>query len=117
MGSVNTEGIRLRISQKIVGDLKTFYQKNSDFLCYVLGMCLTAGTFAAIVGTVGTGFFVELLGSFQGFILLTAVLYLLSALFFNIYSTGERVDFDTTGPSSHLLFLSVMLFAFRVRFV
>uniref|UniRef100_A0A1J3D636 Putative anion transporter 4, chloroplastic n=1 Tax=Noccaea caerulescens TaxID=107243 RepID=A0A1J3D636_NOCCA len=60
------------------------------------GMCLTAGTLAAIVGTVGTGFFVELLGSFQGFILLTAVLYLLSALFFNIYSTGERVDFDTT---------------------
>ncbi|ESQ45878.1 hypothetical protein EUTSA_v10010272mg [Eutrema salsugineum] len=59
------------------------------------GMCLTAGTLAAIVGTVGAGFFVELLGSFQGFILLTAILYLLSALFFNIYSTGERVDFDT----------------------
>lgn len=69
----------------------------------VLGMCLTAGTLAAIVGTVGAGFFVELLGSFQGFILLTAILYLLSALFYNIYSTGERVDFDTTGPS-HLLF-------------
>ncbi|KAL0847325.1 hypothetical protein Bca101_020571 [Brassica carinata] len=61
------------------------------------GMCLTAGTLAAIVGTVGAGFFVELLGSFQGFILLTAILYLLSALFFNIYSTGERVDFDATG--------------------
>ncbi|KAL0678492.1 hypothetical protein Bca4012_006473 [Brassica carinata] len=61
------------------------------------GMCLTAGTFAAIVGTVGAGFFVELLGSFQGFILLTAILYLLSALFYNIYSTGERVNFDATG--------------------
>ncbi|XP_010426152.1 PREDICTED: probable anion transporter 4, chloroplastic isoform X1 [Camelina sativa] len=60
------------------------------------GMCLTAGTLAAIVGTVGAGFFVELLGSFQGFILLTAILYLLSALFYNIYATGERVDFDTT---------------------
>lgn len=61
------------------------------------GMCLTAGTLAAIVGTVGAGFFVELLGSFQGFILLTAILYLLSALFYNIYSTGERVNFDATG--------------------
>ncbi|CAN8268268.1 unnamed protein product [Cochlearia groenlandica] len=61
------------------------------------GMCLTAGTLAAIVGTIGAGFFVELLGSFQGFIMLTAILYLLSALFYNVYSTGERVDFDTTG--------------------
>lgn len=76
-------------------------------------MCLTAGTLAAIGGTVGTGLFVELLGSFQGFILLTAILYLLSALFYNIYATGERVDFDTTGPSL-LLFsgLCCLLFLF-----
>ncbi|KAK9279379.1 hypothetical protein L1049_013058 [Liquidambar formosana] len=61
------------------------------------GMSNTAGTFAAILGTVGAGFFVELVGSFQGFLLLTAFLYFLSALFWNIFSTGERVNFDETG--------------------
>ncbi|XVF46674.1 hypothetical protein PTKIN_Ptkin03bG0046800 [Pterospermum kingtungense] len=58
------------------------------------GLSNTAGTFAAIVGTVGAGFFVELVGSFQGFLLLTSLLYFLAALFYNIYSTGERVNFD-----------------------
>ncbi|XP_019057824.1 PREDICTED: probable anion transporter 4, chloroplastic isoform X2 [Tarenaya hassleriana] len=60
------------------------------------GMCLTGGTLAAIVGTVGAGFFVEVMGSFQGFIILTSILYFFSALFYNIYSTGERVNFDAT---------------------
>lgn len=60
------------------------------------GLSNTAGTFAAIIGTVGAGFFVELVGSFQGFILLTSVLYILSALFYNTFSTGERVNFDET---------------------
>ncbi|KAK6927060.1 Major facilitator superfamily [Dillenia turbinata] len=61
------------------------------------GMSNTAGTLAAIIGTVGAGFFVELVGSFQGFLLLTSLLYLLAALFWNTYSTGERVNFDDTG--------------------
>ncbi|KAK9065826.1 hypothetical protein SSX86_015227 [Deinandra increscens subsp. villosa] len=58
------------------------------------GMSNTAGTLAAILGTVGAGFFVELVGSFQGFLLLTALLYFSAALFWNIFSTGERVNFD-----------------------
>ncbi|KAJ6755290.1 SOLUTE CARRIER FAMILY 17 [Salix purpurea] len=62
------------------------------------GISNTAGTFAAIVGTVGAGFFVELVGSFRGFLLLTSLLYFLAALFYNIFSTGERVNFDETGP-------------------
>ncbi|XP_057442302.1 probable anion transporter 4, chloroplastic isoform X2 [Lotus japonicus] len=58
------------------------------------GMSNTAGTLAAIVGTVGAGFFVELVGSFPGFLLLTSLLYFLAALFYCLYSTGERVNFD-----------------------
>ncbi|XP_061958934.1 probable anion transporter 4, chloroplastic [Populus nigra] len=50
----------------------------------------TAGTLAAIVGTVGAGFFVELVGSFRGFLMLTSLLYFLAALFYNIFSTGEN---------------------------
>lgn len=58
------------------------------------GMSNTAGTLAAITGTVGAGFFVERMGSFKGFILLTSVLYFISALFWNVFATGERVKFD-----------------------
>ncbi|XP_028087739.1 probable anion transporter 4, chloroplastic isoform X1 [Camellia sinensis] len=61
------------------------------------GMSNTAGTFAAILGTVGAGFFVELVGSFQGFLLLTSLMYFSAALFWNLYSTGERVNFDEIG--------------------
>ena len=60
-------------------------------------MANTAGTLAAIIGTVGAGFFVELVGSFRGFLLLTSVLYFLAALFYCLYSTGERVNFDDPG--------------------
>ncbi|XP_004490571.1 probable anion transporter 4, chloroplastic [Cicer arietinum] len=58
------------------------------------GMANTAGTLAAIIGTVGAGFFVELVGSFRGFLLLTSLLYFLAALFYCLFSTGERVNFD-----------------------
>uniref|UniRef100_A0A3Q7I2J2 Major facilitator superfamily (MFS) profile domain-containing protein n=1 Tax=Solanum lycopersicum TaxID=4081 RepID=A0A3Q7I2J2_SOLLC len=54
----------------------------------------TAGTLAAIIGTVGAGFFVELVGSFKGFLVLTSVLYFSAAVFWNVFSTGERVKFD-----------------------
>jgi hypothetical protein len=53
-------------------------------------MLNTAGTLAAIVGTVGAGFFVELVGSFRGLLMLTSHLYFLAALFYNIFSTGEN---------------------------
>ncbi|CAI8585710.1 unnamed protein product [Vicia faba] len=58
------------------------------------GIANTAGTLAAIIGTVGAGFFVELVGSFRGFLLLTSLLYFLAALFYCLFSTGERVNFD-----------------------
>ncbi|KAF7816067.1 putative anion transporter 4, chloroplastic isoform X1 [Senna tora] len=70
------------------------------------GLALTAGTLAAILGTVGAGFFVDLVGSFQGFLLLTSFLYFLSALFYCLFSTGERVNFDEPGEYDILLHLS-----------
>ncbi|XP_072994315.1 probable anion transporter 3, chloroplastic isoform X4 [Typha latifolia] len=60
------------------------------------GISNTAGTLAAIVGTVGAGFFVERMGSFRGFLMLTSFLYFLSALFWDIFATGERVNFNGT---------------------
>ncbi|KAJ0433950.1 hypothetical protein HanIR_Chr17g0875891 [Helianthus annuus] len=62
-----------------------------DFCCEAASSSMpnAAGTLAAILGTVGAGFFVELVSSFQGFLLLTSLLY-----FWNIFSTGERVNFD-----------------------
>ncbi|KAL2317523.1 hypothetical protein Fmac_031399 [Flemingia macrophylla] len=58
------------------------------------GISNTAGTLAAIIGTVGAGFFVELFGSFPGYLLLTSTLYFLAAIFYCLFSTGERVNFD-----------------------
>lgn len=55
------------------------------------GMSNTAGTFAAIIGTVGTGFFVEWMGSFKGFLTFTAVLYCISTVFWNLCATGDRI--------------------------
>ncbi|XP_047311083.1 probable anion transporter 3, chloroplastic [Impatiens glandulifera] len=55
------------------------------------GISNSAGTMAAIVSTIGTGYFVQWLGSFQAFLSLTAVLYFLTALFWNLFSTGERI--------------------------
>jgi ACS family sodium-dependent inorganic phosphate cotransporter len=55
------------------------------------GITNTIGTFAAIVSTIGTGYFVQWLGSFQCFLTLTAVLYFVTTIFWNLYATGERV--------------------------
>ncbi|WOL16553.1 putative anion transporter 3, chloroplastic isoform X1 [Canna indica] len=65
------------------------------------GMSNTAGTLAAITGTVGAGFFVERMGSFQGFLILTSFLYLISTLFWNLFAAGECIDIDgaTEEPS------------------
>ncbi|KAL2898789.1 putative anion transporter 4 chloroplastic [Bienertia sinuspersici] len=60
------------------------------------GLANTAGTFAAILGTVGAGYFVELVGSFNGFLWLTSFLYFLAALFWNLFSTGKLVDFNAS---------------------
>lgn len=69
-------------------------------LIYCIILCLlttgvsnSAGTLAAIVSTIGTGYFVQWLGSFQAFLTVTAALYFVTAVFWNVYATGERVFF------------------------
>ncbi|EXB89955.1 putative anion transporter 3 [Morus notabilis] len=61
---------------------------------YLHGISNSAGTLAAIVSTVGTGYFVQWLGSFQAFLSVTAVLYFVTAIFWNLFATGERVFYD-----------------------
>ncbi|CAL9002734.1 unnamed protein product [Prunus brigantina] len=58
---------------------------------FLHGISNSAGTFAAIVSTIGTGYFVQWLGSFQAFLTVTAVLYFATAIFWNLFATGERV--------------------------
>lgn len=94
-----------KITEKMFLRLKTFLKCIDSNLIFVLGISNTAGTFAAILGTVGTGFFVELVGSFQGFLLLTSLLYFLAAIFYNLFSTGERVNFDEPGKHHIRFFL------------
>ncbi|KAJ0979603.1 hypothetical protein J5N97_015077 [Dioscorea zingiberensis] len=65
-----------------------------NFAGVIHGMSNTAGTFAAIVGTIGAGIFVEKMGSFRGFLVLTSLLYMCCALFWNLFSTGEQVNFN-----------------------
>eukprot|EP00249_Psilotum_nudum_P003377 c16771_g1_i1 orf=401-2134(-) len=55
------------------------------------GMSNTVGTMAAIASTIGTGYFIQWLGSFQAFLALTAILYIMSTLFWNFFATGERI--------------------------
>ncbi|KAF9598513.1 hypothetical protein IFM89_028045 [Coptis chinensis] len=66
----------------------------SHYSGVIHGISNTAGTMAAIIGTVGAGFFVEMMGTFRGFLLLTSFLYFLCALIFVMFATGERVNFD-----------------------
>ncbi|XP_010554925.1 PREDICTED: probable anion transporter 3, chloroplastic [Tarenaya hassleriana] len=58
---------------------------------FLHGISNSAGTMAAIVSTIGTGYFVEWLGSFEAFLTVTAALYFASTLFWLLFSTGERV--------------------------
>ncbi|KAE8099260.1 hypothetical protein FH972_017256 [Carpinus fangiana] len=58
---------------------------------FLHGISNSAGTLAAIVSTIGTGYFVQWLGSFQAFLTVTAALYFMSAIFWNLFATGERV--------------------------
>ncbi|KAG2690782.1 hypothetical protein I3760_09G205400 [Carya illinoinensis] len=58
---------------------------------FLHGISNSAGTLAAIISTIGTGYFVQWLGSFQAFLTLTAMLYFLTAIFWNLFATGERV--------------------------
>lgn len=57
----------------------------------VHGITNAAGTFAAIISTIGAGYFVEWLGSFRAFLNLTAMLYFSATIFYNLYATADRV--------------------------
>nr|GLL42961.1 probable anion transporter 4, chloroplastic isoform X2 [Ipomoea trifida] len=78
------------------GFLVNFQEIAPKYSGVLHGISNTGGTLAAIIGTVGAGFFVELVGSFKGFLLLTSFLYFSAAVFYNAFSTGEKVDFDET---------------------
>ncbi|KFK36704.1 hypothetical protein AALP_AA4G158500 [Arabis alpina] len=58
---------------------------------FLHGISNCAGTMAAIVSTIGTGYFVQWLGSFQAFLTVTAFLYFATTVFWNLFATGERV--------------------------
>ncbi|CAM6087894.1 unnamed protein product [Calypogeia fissa] len=58
---------------------------------FLHGTSNCCGTFAAIVGTVGAGFFIEKLGSFQSIMTLTSILYVVSTLFWIMYASAERI--------------------------
>ncbi|KAL8140316.1 LOW QUALITY PROTEIN: hypothetical protein V2J09_006337 [Rumex salicifolius] len=67
---------------------------------YTARLSTTAGTLAAIIGTVGAGYFVELVGSFKGFLWLTSVLYILAAVFWLLFSTADRLKFEEADNKS-----------------
>ncbi|XWS55562.1 hypothetical protein CRYUN_Cryun09bG0010800 [Craigia yunnanensis] len=58
---------------------------------FLHGIANSAGTLAAIISTIGTGYFVQWLGSFQAFLSVTAGLYFVTTIFWNLFATGERV--------------------------
>ncbi|KAJ8648278.1 hypothetical protein MRB53_001301 [Persea americana] len=60
---------------------------------FLHGFANSVGSVAAIISTIGTGYFVQWLGSFQAFLTVTAVLYFITTVFWNAYATGDRVFF------------------------
>lgn len=73
------------------GFLVNYQEIGPKYAGVLHGMSNTAGTMAAIISTLGTGLFIERLGSFQSFLTLTSVMYIASTLFWVFNATGERV--------------------------
>ncbi|KAL6574627.1 putative anion transporter 3, chloroplastic [Orobanche minor] len=73
------------------GFLLNMHDIAPQYAGFIHGISNSAGTLAAIISTIGTGFFVQWLGSFQTFLTLTACLYFATTIFWNLYATGERV--------------------------
>jgi len=57
----------------------------------IAGISNCAGTIAAIISTIGTGYFVQWLGSFQAFLTITACLYFVTTIFWNLFATSEQI--------------------------
>ncbi|RRT39289.1 hypothetical protein BHE74_00042777 [Ensete ventricosum] len=83
--------------------MRTLLQNTQDFYmgykhlapsnCLSTGITNSAGTLAAIISTIGTGYFVQWLGSFQAFLTVTAALYFGTTLFYNLHATADQVFF------------------------
>ncbi|GAV68531.1 MFS_1 domain-containing protein [Cephalotus follicularis] len=73
------------------GFLLNMHDIAPQYAGFVHGISNSAGTLAAIISTIGTGYFVEWLGSFQAFLTVTAGLYFIATIFWNLFATGERV--------------------------
>ncbi|KAK4481007.1 hypothetical protein RD792_011875 [Penstemon davidsonii] len=73
------------------GFLLNMHDIAPQYAGFLHGISNSAGTLAAIISTIGTGYFVEWLGSFKAFLTLTSCLYFATAIFWNLYATGERV--------------------------
>ncbi|KAF5953665.1 hypothetical protein HYC85_006521 [Camellia sinensis] len=58
---------------------------------FLHGISNSIATLAAIMSTIGTGYFVQWLGSFQAFLTVTAALYFAATIFWNLHATGDRV--------------------------
>jgi len=63
------------------------FNKNKTFA----GISNCAGTVAAIISTIGTGYFVQWLGSFQAFLTVTAGLYIVTTIFWNLFAISDQV--------------------------
>lgn len=55
----------------------------------MFGLCNTWGSLAGIVGTASVGFIVERTGSFTPVFQVTALLYALATVFWNLYCTSD----------------------------
>lgn len=73
------------------GFLVNYQEVGPKYAGVLHGMSNTAGTLAAIISTMGTGLFIERLGSFQSTLTLTSVMYVASTVFWVCTATGERV--------------------------
>lgn len=57
----------------------------------LFGLCNTFGSAAGIAGVAGVGFIVEKTGSYDPVFKLTAIMYVLATVVWNIFCTGEKV--------------------------
>ena len=55
----------------------------------MFGLCNTWGSLAGIVGTASVGFIVEKTGSFNAVFQITAVLYILATVIWNLFCTSQ----------------------------
>ncbi|KAL9398807.1 hypothetical protein Peur_007768 [Populus x canadensis] len=81
----------MAISGYIAGSIG-FFGPGVSLLCLNYAKTpVAAAVLMTIISAIGTGYFVELSGSSQAFLRVTAGLYFVTAIFWNLFATGERV--------------------------